>query len=255
MEKIIKKPITRRKKKQPKVNLPDGPFFQCGHFFSVDMFSSEEKEMLTLVTHFYTSDIIEKSLVPLIRQRHIVSLRSLDWLATNYAKKTSITYFTDPSQTKKEEQIIMIYKDYNDWLRRYHRNYFDPFCRKIKKMCYRTGRFHKGGLVYFFHCNEPYITTVAQLMFVYWAIYRGVLDYAQTHIDEINIDMKQCMEDAKAQKKLDKITGTKRKRQELNKAPRAKCVIISRSMKTVFSDDDDARIPIFFDNNSNIVKL
>jgi len=245
-KRVTKKPITRRKKKHPTVEVPPNLHHTCGLFYSVEPYSSKELEMLRLVSKFYTPEIIETSLIPLIRQRHIVSLRSLDWLVTNYAKKTYVTLYTATSNTVNNgtaAEIVMVYKDYNDWLDIYGRDYFDPFCRLIKKVHPRTGREYKGGLIYFFHNGEPYVTTIGQLMFIYWAICRSVLDYTEKHIDELNIDMKERIEEVKAQKKLDASTGKKRKRQELNKAPPIKCVIISRTTKTIFNNDNENYLP------------
>ena len=41
---------------------------------------------------FYTDRVLRDMLVPIITQKDSISLRVLDWLVTNYAKKENIAY-------------------------------------------------------------------------------------------------------------------------------------------------------------------
>ncbi len=235
---IKKKPITRRKTQQVDVVAPKSLNYNVGMFLSAVPFTGVEEEILLFMNKFYTSAMIEDKLIPLITQKHVVSLRSLDWLVTNYAKKLFITCFKDPNEQNQRAttQITVIYNEYEIWLKRYHRIYFDPF-KRLEKKNPVTGVITKKDPVYFYYKNNFYVTTVAQLMFIYWAILRGILEFAETHIDDINIDMKECAEKAKAEKERLKMCGMKRKRKELNKTSRCRCVIFERSVVTKFNND------------------
>ena len=68
--------------------------------------------------HLFTSIITQKS---------ILSLRILDWLVTNYAKKENIVY----TIIKNNQEVnFNIYLDYKNQLKAYSKKYFDPFCRR-----------------------------------------------------------------------------------------------------------------------------
>ena len=50
--------------------------------------------LLRSLSSFFTRDKIESLLIPIITQSDKLSLRVLDWLVTNYAKKYSVVYRT-----------------------------------------------------------------------------------------------------------------------------------------------------------------
>ena len=118
----------------------------------------------------------------------MISLRLLDWLVTNYAKKKDVAY-------KKDDRCVNVYLAYKSHLKAYSKKMFDPFCRWKKTV---------------FNGMD---TTVGQLNFFEWAIQDGVLDYLETHYDDVHADMENATADTSAEK-----PAGRRKRHELSRA-------------------------------------
>lgn len=97
-----------------------------------------------------------------------MSLRVLDWLVTNYAKKRNIVYRTHVGD---RDVTFNMFLEYKSQLKAYSKKFFDPFCRR--------GRVDFRGVK----------TTCGQLNFFKWAIQYGVLAYAREHHDAIEEDM------------------------------------------------------------------
>ena len=97
-----------------------------------------------------------------------MSLRVLDWLVTNYAKKRNTVYHINEHGG---EMAFNMFLEYKSQLKAYSKRYFDPFCRR--------GRITHRGVE----------TTCGQLNFFRWAMQFGVLDFAKAHHDEIEQDM------------------------------------------------------------------
>jgi hypothetical protein len=100
-----------------------------------------------------------------------MSLRVLDFLVTNYAKKRNVVYLVRVG--KAGHEAFNIYPQYESQLKAYNKIFFDPFARK-HKVLFR-------GLD----------STCGQLNFFKWAITNGVLDYAREHKAAIEADMLQ----------------------------------------------------------------
>ena len=59
-------------------------------------------------------------------EKSMISLRLIDWFATNYCKKHYIVYnFTEGGVQKR----FKVYQDYKLKLKAYSKKRFDPFCR------------------------------------------------------------------------------------------------------------------------------
>jgi hypothetical protein len=97
-----------------------------------------------------------------------MSLRLIDWLVTNYAKKHNISFLT------KDGRHVIVYLAYKNHLKAYSKKMFDPFCRWKR--------------IQFMGLN----TTVGQLNFFEWAIQDEVLDYLEEHFDDVQRDMDEC---------------------------------------------------------------
>ena len=119
-----------------------------------------------------------------VEGRSHISLRLLDWLITNYAKKNDIIYCIEKNEgegnvdTMRSTRQFMIYSNYRAQLKAYQKNLFDPFCR------HERIKFTYGD-------NQVLRTTIGQLNFFKWCIENLVLDYAEAHFDEITEDMKE----------------------------------------------------------------
>ena len=125
----------------------------------------------------------------IITQKNILSLRILDWLVTNYAKKKNIVY----TLIKNNEEVnFNIYLEYKNQLKAYSKKYFDPFCRR-ERLIINTQDLSWKCLSdqnkYYKHTEHEIITTVGQLNFFKWFIENNVLNYAIENIKKIDYDM------------------------------------------------------------------
>jgi len=96
-----------------------------------------------------------------------ISLRLLDWLVTNYAKKHNVSYVVGGRH-------VIVYLAYKSHLKAYSKKMFDPF--------FRWKRIQFMGLD----------TTVGQLNFFEWAIQDEVLKYLEDNYDAVHADMEAC---------------------------------------------------------------
>ena len=166
--------------------------------------------ILESLMEYYSKNI--NILTNIITQKNILSLRILDWLVTNYAKKYNVVYTIKKNNTNYN---FNIYLDYKNQLKAYSKKYFDPFCRReriiidIKDFSWKIvdekdkQKINKNQL----------ITTVGQLNFFKWFIENNVLNYAIENIEYIDKDMTETLSNNNKQ--------TKRK--ELSKSA-SKCI-------------------------------
>lgn len=184
---------------------------------------TKQENRLRDMLPYYTEDKIRNLLLPIITQKDTLSLRVLDWLVTNYAKKHNIVY---KYKVEGETLMLNVYSEYKSWLRNYRRRNFDPFRRRSR--------------IYFEMDGVQYQTTVGQLNFIYWSDVFGVLDYTRAHLQDIERDMNRSLSHMRQQKEKDLRSGTKRKRRELSTAPRNKCFIYSSDVRLEFDSDTEA---------------
>ena len=153
--------------------------------------------LLESLIEYYSKNIY--ILNSIITQKNILSLRILDWLVTNYAKKNNIVYLI-----KKNNECINfnIYLDYKNQLKAYSKKYFDPFCRRerilinLKDLSYKIIMNKKQKIN-----NNELITTVGQLNFFKWFIENNVLNYAIENIAIIDKDMMETLNKNKKENK------------------------------------------------------
>jgi hypothetical protein len=128
-----------------------------------------------------------------------ISLRIVDWFATNFAKHNFTLYTID--HPKKGPIRFKVYDNYKLKLKAYSKKRFDPFCRWERiQMPYRDGT-----------CIE---TTIGQLNFFKWAIENKVIEYIERNYTEIEIDMNT--RNSTSSNKLKDTTKTRKKRKELS---------------------------------------
>jgi hypothetical protein len=133
-----------------------------------------------------------------------ISLRIVDWFATNYAKKYYTLYVIDQS-TDNVTRRFKVYDDYKLKLKAYSKRRFDPFCRWDRiSIPYKDGK-----------CIE---TTIGQLNFFKWALENKVVDYIEKNYDTIEKDMNNRNSTSKRKELL--LVGdnskTRKKREELS---------------------------------------
>jgi hypothetical protein len=135
-----------------------------------------------------------------------ISLRIVDWFATNYAKK----YYTLYTIEQTIDNIVRRFKVYDDYklkLKAYSKRRFDPFCRWDRiSIPYKDDK-----------CIE---TTIGQLNFFKWALENKVIDYIDDNYDTIEKDMNNRNSTSKRKEQLSSIeqsnTKTRKKREELS---------------------------------------
>jgi len=143
-----------------------------------------------LTVFFYKNKFIHE-MIPIINGTSPVSLRTIDWFVTNYAKKINIIYSVDNSQ-------FNVYIEYKQQLKAYSKKQFDPFCRRDR--------------INFFYTEKDYIvTTVGQLNFFKWAIQNNVLQFVKDNLKKIELDMNSSLRKSSENRKKNK-----KKRQELS---------------------------------------
>jgi hypothetical protein len=130
-----------------------------------------------------------------------ISLRIVDWFATNYAKKNYTLY---DIETPNGELIrFKVYLDYKLKLKAYSKRKFDPFCRWERiSIPYKDGT-----------CIE---TTIGQLNFFKWALENKVVNYIEENYDVIEKDMNCRNSTSKRKEMVAENTKTRKKREELS---------------------------------------
>ena len=100
-----------------------------------------------------------------------ISLRIVDWFATNYAKKY-YTLFTIEQSVNNVSRRFKVYDDYKLKLKAYSKKRFDPFCRWDRiSIPYTNGEFIE--------------TTIGQLNFFKWALENKVIYFVEKNYDII----------------------------------------------------------------------
>ena len=129
-----------------------------------------------------------------------ISLRIVDWFATNYAKKF-YTLYTLTSSNKR----FKVYMDYKLKLKAYSKKRFDPFCRWER--------------INFPYKNNTFIqTTIGQLNFFKWALENDVIKYINDNYSIIEKDMNARSSTSKRKNIVPIVSKniTRKKREELS---------------------------------------
>lgn len=131
-----------------------------------------------------------------------ISLRIVDWFATNYAKKYYTLYYIEQNVDNINRRF-KVYDDYKLKLKAYSKARFDPFCRWERiSIPYTPGKFIE--------------TTIGQLNFFKWALENKVVDYIQEHYDVIEKDMNNRNSTSKRKEPIGDLSKTRKKREELS---------------------------------------
>lgn len=190
--------------------------------FAFEGLSQRQVSILRRIASFFSEDVVNDILVPLINQSSIVSLRALDWLVTNYSKKRNIVC------KAHNGALFNIYHGYKVALSHFRRRNFDPFRRRTRIWVFQ------GGLKV---CD----TTVGQCNFLHWAHKNGVLAYAIENARQIENDMNSASAQHKAERRMQRAAGVPHRRRELSVAPQSKCSVYqietNVTFKSMFSSD------------------
>lgn len=131
-----------------------------------------------------------------------ISLRIVDWFATNYAKKYYTLYVIEGTHDNITRRF-KVYDDYKLKLKAYSKKRFDPFCRWDRiSIPYTNGKSIE--------------TTIGQLNFFKWAIENKVVDYIEQNYYEIEKDMNNRNSTSKRKEIITDNSKTRKKREELS---------------------------------------
>jgi len=161
--------------------------------------------LLNKLLEYYKKDasINMKKMLSIINGDSRISLRIVDWFATNYAKKHYTVYdLPDPNTVHDLKHLtrFKVYVNYKLNLKAYSKKRFDPFCR-----------WQRITIPYE---QDKYIqTTIGQLNFFKWAIQNGVVKYIEDNYSDIEADMNCRNSSAKRKPTTQK---TRKKREELS---------------------------------------
>lgn len=173
-------------------------------------YTTQNNELLYNLLTFYETDIngqynpnnnLDKML-RIINGESKISLRIVDWFATNYAKKYYVIYSIKQNNDDNFERF-KVYDDYKLKLKGYSKKRFDPFCRWDRiSIPYTNGSFIE--------------TTIGQLNFFKWALETKVIDYIEKNYNEIEKDMNNRNSTSKRKELLVDNSKTRKKREELS---------------------------------------
>ena len=163
-------------------------------------YTTQNELLLNNLLEFYKDENNLKNMLRIITGESKISLRIVDWFATNYAKKNYTLY---QITNKNGDNIrFKVYFDYKLKLKAYSKKRFDPFCRWERiSIPYKDGT-----------CIE---TTIGQLNFFKWALENGVINYIEENYDIIEKDM-NCRNSTSKRKENAENSKTRKKREELS---------------------------------------
>lgn len=159
-------------------------------------YTSQNDLLLNNLIEFYKKDNNLEKMLKIITGESKISLRIVDWFATNYAKKYFTIYSIDESKRFK------VYVDYKLKLKAYSKRRFDPFCRWDRiNIPYQNG--------------TSIETTIGQLNFFKWALENKVIQYIDENYETIEKDMNSRNSTSKRKESTDN-SKTRKKREELS---------------------------------------
>ena len=166
----------------------------------MNCYSTQNGLVLNNLLAFYNMDDNLAKMMQIITGESRISLRLVDWFATNYAKKYYTLYtFVDEFGTDRR---FKVYVDYKLKLKAYSKRRFDPFCRWDRiSIPYKDG--------------TSIETTIGQLNFFKWALENKIIEYIDLHYGEIEDDMNARNSTSKRKELVDN-SKTRKKREELS---------------------------------------
>ena len=163
-------------------------------------YTTQNELLLNNLLEFYKEEDNLTRMLKIITGESKISLRIVDWFATNYAKKNYTLY--EMTNKNGENVRFKVYFDYKLKLKAYSKKRFDPFCRWDRiSIPYKDGT-----------CIE---TTIGQLNFFKWAIENKVINFIEENYEIIEKDMNNRNSTSKRKENVDN-SKTRKKREELS---------------------------------------
>lgn len=170
---------------------------------SLSLYSTQNDLLLNNLLDFYKDEKNLDRMLQIITGESRISLRIVDWFATNYAKKYYTLYTINESGNNVERRF-KVYVDYKLKLKAYSKKRFDPFCRWERiSIPYKNGQYIE--------------TTIGQLNFFKWALENKVVDYINDNYETIEKDMNSRNSTSKRKEiVVPDNSKTRKKREELS---------------------------------------
>ena len=162
------------------------------------IYSTQNDLLLHNLLDFYKVDNNMDKMLQIINGESKISLRIIDWFATNYAKK----YYTVYQLEGVNQPRFKVYNDYKLKLKAYSKRRFDPFCRWDR-------------ITVPYNEDSHIQTTIGQLNFFKWALEHDVVNYIEQNYSNIEKDMNNRNSTSK-NKTVDSKNKTRKKREELS---------------------------------------
>ena len=163
-------------------------------------YTTQNELLLNNLLEFYKEEDNLTRMLKIITGESKISLRIVDWFATNYAKKNYTLY--EMTNKNGDNVRFKVYFDYKLKLKAYSKKRFDPFCRWDRiSIPYKDGT-----------CIE---TTIGQLNFFKWAIENKVINFIEENYEIIEKDMNSRNSTSKRKEYVDN-SKTRKKREELS---------------------------------------
>ena len=192
-------------------------------------FLNKNDLLLTSLTKYYSTDSNFTKLEKILKNESKISLRIIDWFATNYSKKYNIIYEICIDKKKKYylknnetcDKVLkqfIVYMNYKSQLKAYSKKQFDPFCRRER--------------IEFKVKDRKIITTIGQLNFFKWAIDNQIIEYINDNLEHIENDMNSSITNNSLKKKKTKKNKTKKKKLSPKKKKEQKPIKLSHKKRT-----------------------
>jgi hypothetical protein len=163
-------------------------------------YTTQNDLLMNNLMDFYKDETNLTRMLKIITGESKISLRIVDWFATNYAKKYYTIFDIEDGANSRR---FKVYVDYKLKLKAYSKKRFDPFCRWDRiSIPYKTDT-----------CIE---TTIGQLNFFKWALENKVVDYIEENYETIEKDMNNRNSTSKRKEVITENSKTRKKREELS---------------------------------------
>ena len=137
-------------------------------------YQTQNSLLLNKLLEYYRKDNNLNKILKIINGESTISLRLIDWFATNYSKKNFTVY--ELKRSDGTPYRFKVYIDYKLKLKAYSKKRFDPFCR-----------WDRINIPY--EENKLVQTTIGQLNFFKWAMENEIIDYINNNYNDIEKDM------------------------------------------------------------------
>ncbi len=163
-------------------------------------YTTQNDLLMNNLMDFYKDETNLTRMLKIITGESKISLRIVDWFATNYAKKYYTIFDIEDGANSRR---FKVYVDYKLKLKAYSKKRFDPFCRWDRiSIPYKTDT-----------CIE---TTIGQLNFFKWALENKVVDFIEENYETIEKDMNNRNSTSKRKEVITDNAKTRKKREELS---------------------------------------